>query len=426
MHHKRNRMFKKIHNKFLRALLIGITGILGLLVLFFLAIYLLCPSYSFEQPEPFSGEYLYNPYQNMNPDNWKKYNFHSHSHKFLGITNGRLSKESDIDSIYSWLGYDHYGISDYMHINDHHSDEDTYIPAYEHGYGVFHKTHQLCIGAEKVWKIDYPFMQNIDMKQNTINKLGERCRFAVPAHASYTKGYRINDMKYLSNYRLLEVLNPFGWSIEYWDMALSHGHRVYIIGDDDSHNVLNPNEVGRNFTMINTDDMKAEHVYEALEQGNAYGVDFLIYHDSTFECKAGKMKLLPHLTRCELSGDTLFVQTSADNIELAEFIGQDGKVLKTQQNVDTAFYVIQPGDTYVRTKLQLPRLTFFFLNPITRHPSATPEDHRLDSINYFRSCLLWAVYVFMIFAIVRIIVKKPEKEKEQDNEQDKDNGNEMQ
>lgn len=401
-------MFKSVRNRFLRVALIVLTSIIGAFLLFHLFVYFACPSYSFSTPKPFEGKYLYNPYQEMNPDHWKRYNFHCHSRKYMGITDGRRSTEANIDSMYRRMGYDHYGISDYMHINTHRCDQPDYIPAYEHGYGLIRKTHQLCIGAEKVWRIDYPFVQNISMKQHMLNRLGERTRFAVPAHAAFTKGYKVRDMKYLSNYRLLEVLNPFGFSFEYWDMALSNGHRVYIVGNDDTHNVLNPNEIGKCFTMINTDDMRPEKVYDALEKGNAYGVNFYIYYDEPFEVKVENILQLPHLTRCELVGDTLFVKTT-EVIKKAEFIGQDGKVLATQENVDEAYYVIRPDDNYVRASLQLPKLTFFYLNPITRHPGPVPVDTRLDSINWFRTGFLWLVYVFMLFVIIRSIFKKPNK-----------------
>ncbi len=54
------------------------------LLLLVLYIYLSVPTYSFKEPRPFSGEYLYNPYQDMYPDQWKKYHFHCHSRRYLG------------------------------------------------------------------------------------------------------------------------------------------------------------------------------------------------------------------------------------------------------------------------------------------------------------------------------------------------------
>ena len=351
------------------------------LLLIILAVYLSVPAYHFNEPRPFEGEYLYNPYQDMNPDQWKKYHFHCHSRRYFGLTNGRKSTEAKIDSVYQALGYDHYGISDYMSINRHGAEKEGYIPAYEHGYGLIHKTHQICIGAESVYRIDFPFMQNLNMKQHAINKMGEKCRFVMPAHASFTKGYRVSDMKYLSNYRLIEVLNPYGNAFEHWDAALSNGHRVYALGDDDTHNINDEHEVCHNLTLINTPDLDPKNVYAALDKGICYAVEFdnFFHFPMSLQQKAEQAKALPHLTQAQLVGDTLVVSTSAERMQEVNFIGQDGKVLKTEKDVATAAYVIQPDDAYVRTEINVNGLQHFYLNPVTRHPTSIVVDRRLDS-----------------------------------------------
>ena len=388
----------------------GIGIALLLLVLF---VYLSVPTYSFKEPRPFEGEYLYNPYQDMNPDLWKKYHFHCHSRKFFGLTNGRKSKELAIDSVYQALGYDHYGISDYMGINPHGADREDYIPAYEHGYGLFHKTHQICIGAESVYRPDFLFMQNISMKQHTINKLGERCRFVMPAHASFTTGYKVSDMVLLSNYRLLEVLNPYGNALEHWDKALSNGHRVYAVGDDDTHDITDYHEVCHNLTMINTPDLDPEHVYDALDRGLCYAVEFdnFFHYPMTLAEKAEQAHRLPYLTQAQLVGDTLFVSTSTETMTAVDFIGQDGKVLKTEENVATAWYVIQPEDHYVRAHINVNGLQHFYLNPVTRHPEPVVVDRRLDSINYAQTGLYWLVYAVAFVAFVWYLIKRVKERK---------------
>ena len=384
-----------------------------ILLLAVMAIYLTVPTYSFKEPKPFSGEYLYNPYQDMNPDQWKKYHFHCHSRKYFGLTNGRKSAEATIDSVYQALGYDHYGISDYMHINPHGSDKEDYIPAYEHGYGLIRKTHQICIGAESVYRPDFPFMQNLSMKQHMINKLGERCRFVMPAHASFTKGYKVNEMKWLSNYRLIEVINPYGNAIEHWDMALSHGHRLYALGNDDTHNITDVHEVCRNLTMVNTPDLNPENVYEALDKGLCYAVEFdnWYYYPLSLDYKVKDAHELHHLTRAQLLGDTLFVSTSAETMKEVQFIGYGGKVLKTEENIGTAYYVIQPEDSYVRTRIDLNGRHFLYLNPVTRHPSPDLADRRLDSINYAQTGLYWFVYAAALAAFIWYLIKKAKENK---------------
>lgn len=390
-------------------------GIGIVLLIAILAVYLSVPTYSFKEPHPFSGEYLYNPYQDMQPDLWKKYHFHCHSRRYFGLTNGRKSREVAIDSVYQYLGYDHYGISDYMGINLHGSDREGFIRAYEHGYGLFRKTHQICIGAEKVYWPDFLFMQNLNMKQHTLNKLGERSRFVMPAHASFTKGYKVSDMVLLSNYRLLEVLNPYGNAFEHWDKALSNGHRVYALGDDDTHNITDVHEVCRNLTMINTQSMEADSVYEALEKGLCYAVEFdnWYYYPLTLEYKVKDSRELPFLTRAQLVGDTLFVATSAETMREVQFIGQGGQTLKTMENIATAYYVVQPDDTYVRTRIDANGRNFLYLNPITRHPAPVPVDRRLDSVNYAQTLLYWVVYAVAFVALGWYLFKKSKEKQSQ-------------
>ena len=406
-------MEKRTKKRFWRGFGRVMAGIGIAVLLLVLFAYLSVPSYKFNTPQPFEGQYLYNPYQEMNPDHWKKYHFHCHSRRYFGLTNGRKSTEAAIDSMYQALGYDHYGISDYMHINTHSTEKEDYIPAYEHGFGLIRKTHQICIGAETVWPIDYPFMQNLDMKQHVINKMGERSRFVMPAHASFTKGYKVSDMKWLSNYRLLEIMNPFGNAIEHWDMALSNGHRVYGLGNDDTHNITDIREVGRNLTMVNTPDLDPENVYEALERGNSYTVEFVSFFcfPMSLEEKVNEVKNLAHLTRAELVGDTLFVKTSADRMHEVNFIGQGGKVLKTMENTDEAFYVIKPEDTYVRTRIDLNERNVLYLNPITRQPSPIVVDRRLDEINWAQTGLYWTVYAVALVAFIWYLANKRKERK---------------
>ena len=54
--------------------------------------------------------------------------------------------------------------SDYQKINYHGSDKPDFIPTYEHGYNIF-KTHQVCIGAERVLWTDLLVFQTKSMKQ---------------------------------------------------------------------------------------------------------------------------------------------------------------------------------------------------------------------------------------------------------------------
>ena len=360
------------------------------------------PSYSFDEPKPFQGTYLHNPYKDMNPDNWIQSNFHAHTRQFGGLTNGRVNTNEMLDSVYSAFGFQHIGISDYNKINYYDSANPSFIPTYEHGYGIF-KIHQLCIGAEKVRRHDFVAFQNLSMKQHTLNRLEKQARLVIPAHPSFVKkGYLVEDMKYLSNYKLMEVLNGFRISSAHWDMALSNGHLVYLIGNDDSHDVTDMWDVAKRFTMINSPKNESEHLIQALENGNAVAVDFPVRREETLEQKIKRLKNdVPYMTQIELCGDTLLISASKQ-ISKIKFIGQDGKELDVQKNQKTAKYIIQPEDNYVRTVATFKGGVTLYLNPITRHESDEIVKQRLDKINYPKTIILWTLYVLVIFALFYI------------------------
>lgn len=367
------------------------------------AISLFRPSYSFDEPKPFHGSYLHNPYKDMNPDNWIQANFHAHTRQFGGLTNGRVNTNEMLDSAYSALGFDYIGISDYNKINYYDSVNPSFIPTYEHGYGIF-KIHQLCIGAEKVRRLDYFAFQNLSMKQHTLNRLAKQTRLAIPAHPSFVKkGYLVEDMKYLSNYKLMEVLNGFRISTAHWDTALSNGHLVYLIGNDDSHDVDDITYVGRRFTMINAMGNSSEQLIRALENGNAVGVDFSVISGETLEQKIQRIKKdLPYITRVELKGDTLLVSASKPFFKI-RFIGQDGVELDAQKYKKTGIYVIKQDDNYVRAELYFNDWTRLYLNPITRHESSEIVKQRLDHINWAKTIILWIVYVLVLLIVYKSI-----------------------
>ncbi|MBO4653989.1 MAG: hypothetical protein J5644_00380 [Bacteroidales bacterium] len=386
-----------------------IGGLVGLFIALLLGISLFVPVYDFDEPYPFSGEYLHNPYEGMDSTTWLKCNFHAHTRTAGGVANGRNNSNKLLDSVYRSFGFDHIGISNYNTISDYGKDNPGYVPGYEHGYGIF-KIHQLGLGARKVRKIDYPLWQTLSMKQHTLNKIGQYADLAIPAHPSFVKkGYHTEDFKYLSNYKLMEVLNGYRKSPAHWDMALSNGHLVYLIGGDDAHNMDNINDPANRFTLINSPINDREHLLSALVAGKAVGVAFPMdpTYTETIPHKIERLNNnLPYLTRASLCGDTLRI-AATKRISKAEFIGQNGHILHCETDVDEAFYTIQPTDQYVRTVLTFADGTELWLNPITRHESPDQLYHpRLDHLNYWKTGLLWITYTVIISMVILLFRRR--------------------
>jgi len=388
-------------------LLIGRILLLAIimLLLLILSFYLLAPSFRFEQPKPFYGQKLYNPYQNVDTPDWYKYNFQVQSKAWGGITDGRLNSNAMIDSIYQALGYDHVATSDYQKINRYKTDENAYIPTYEHGYGI-RKTHQVCLGASQVLWLDYPFYQSIHHKQHIINKLNETCQLIAIAHPLLRNGYTFEDLKYLSGYQLMEVLNNLRVSLDHWDTALSNGHRIYILANDDAHDVSNSNEVGRRFTMIHAENQDSQNIISALDQGIAYGMDFIRIDDEPMLDKFERSKNIPYLLSAKLVENTFKIKVS-EKADSLRFIGQKGKRLQTTLQTDSASYLIGFSDTYVRTEVFFNDGSVMYLNPVTRHNDLNNmERQNLASIHTTRTWLFRSGNILLLAILVFFTIKR--------------------
>ena len=373
--------------------------LIGMLVAF----YLMVPVYQFSGPVKFNGDQLYNPYENIDPSHWKKYNFQVQSKAWLGITDGRKNSNELIDSIYTALGFDHVTTSDYQKINYYGKEKSSFIPTYEHGYNIF-KTHQVCIDAKSVLWTDFILFQTRSMKQWVIDQLKQDCSIVAIAHPRLWNGYTLSDMKYLTNYRMMEVLSGLFISTERWDVALTSGQVVWIIGSDDAHNVLHLDEVGRKFTLINSKSTDKNKIITSLLSGKNYGIDYYLSEDTSIAEKATRLKQLPFLISAELKGDTFSVVFSKKAREL-KFIGENGIVRKTVSNTKAAHYIIQPDDPYIRTEANFSYTYSIYLNPVIRYKGEFPKSLKTATIDTTATLRLRILYFLIILSLVFLYVK---------------------
>lgn len=374
---------------------------LGLLVVAVLAVffivYAIAPVYKFPEYAAFSGDKIFNPYDKADSTAWKKGNFQVQSRAWLGLTSGRNNLNPAIFNVYQQLGYDIIAISDYMKINRYGEDQDGYVPTYEHGYGI-RKTHQVCIGAKKVNWIDYPFYQNIHHKQHIINVLRKNNEIVALAHPDLRDGYLLEDMKHLTNYDLIEVLNEIRFSVKHWDAALSAGHAKFILANDDAHDIFDPGEVGRICTYINTPTLAADDIIAALKSGNAFGADIAMEQGDNFVDKAEKHKTIPVLNSVTVRDDTLTVSLS-ERAQKFSFIGQNGVVAATVSDTSSASYVIKPGDTYIRTEILFSNNNKFYLNPVFRYNGNEPVQQPAAAVDIIKTYVQRGVALIIIIIV---------------------------
>ncbi|MBN1339020.1 MAG: hypothetical protein JXA03_06845 [Bacteroidales bacterium] len=372
-------------------------------LIYYAVLYITCPVYRFAEPSPFRGDKLYNPYQNMNPSHWRKANFQVQSKAWGGITDGRKNTNEEIERVYKNLGYDIIATSDYQKINYYKSDQPSFIPVYEHGYNI-RKVHQVLIGSGKVLWRDFPFFQNLHNKQRTLNLLRDENDIIVIAHPNFEKGYKPKDMKYLANYDAIEALNYFRRSFEHWDTALSSGNFVTIIGNDDVHDISNPDEVGQYMTFINAPDVNRANVTDAIRKGNSFGVYVYRQVGETMENKIIKAAKIPRLQNVRVSGDTLLVNVS-DTASKILFIGQNGIQKSMLENTASAFCVFSRQDTYIRAEIHFPGEVVFYLNPVCRYEGNFPAKIPVPGIHLYKTWLLRILgFASLIFIVLNIVI----------------------
>jgi len=335
--------------------------------------YLLAPVYLFPPPQQFFGSALWNPYAHLS-GTWQRSNLHAHGRSWGGLTNG-YQADDEVVRAYRHHGYSVAGVSNYQWIASQHGI-DT-LPLYEHGYNIA-KGHQLAIGARSVEWLDFPLWQGRNQKQYIIDRVGGAADLVALNHPN--TAYSEDDLRDLTGYQLIEVVNgPFPVE-DLWDAALSTGHLVWALANDDSHNVTNVRRTFIAWNMIDAPSGSTGDIVNALRHGRHYAVSLV------------GDKADASLKSIELDGATLTISSSGVPATYL-FVGQDGTVRKTADQVMQASYTIEPRDTYIRTVIRTPNIVMY-LNPIVRYdgvgfPSRRATPHAAASWLQ-RGCLVVA------------------------------------
>ena len=314
--------------------------------------YACAPVYRFAPAQPFSGAQFYNPYGSLPPEPaWKRANLHAHGRAWLGVTSARQT-DAEVAAAYHAAGYDVAVISDYEHIA---APEVSPLPAYEHGYNIV-KTHQLGLGARGVAWFDLPLWQGTNQKQYVIDEVRAKAALVALCHPAALQGYAYGDdeLDELSGYQLMEVVNGRFTTESSWDAALSAGRPVWVIGDDDTHDVTQPDRFAIAWNMIGAASTRTDAVIDALRAGRTYAVlSTAAAPDHTT------------LAGVSVSDGNLTVALDGGEGDIT-FIGQNGETRKTVERARSASYTLAPSDTYVRTRVKTAS-HLLFVNPVVRY-----------------------------------------------------------
>ncbi len=369
-------MLKKIIRFLLKVILVLIVFVVFIASIF----YINTTIYIFPEPRAFSGDEIFNPYQNL-PDSSYRANFHAHSVAWKSVTNGH-NTEKDVFDGYTERGYDIAAISNYHKVSTYAKERtDLYVPAYEHGYNIF-KSHYLSINSPEVSYFDYPLYQLTSHKQKIIENIKANGAMISMAHPKFAGGRSCEDMRHLVGYEFTEVLNHYRISDEYWDQALSAGRLTWIMGDDDTHDIVKE-PTFRIWNIIYSNYRQPDSIMNAMKMGLNYGIASL-----NQECDND-------LVSCQLDdANMISIQFSnvADSILVT---GQNGKVLKTIYNSDSINYSFKENDTYVRT-VAYNANSNLYMNPILRYDGKTVP----LNVNVKAESSFFKTWVFRIIAVL--------------------------
>jgi hypothetical protein len=340
-------------------------AIVILLLLSFLLIdqYILSSKYFFYSTSSFSGDSLYNPYQDINLRESKIANFHAHAKN--GFLNGK-GDPKDIRNQYKKIGVDIAGVSQFNSLQKSVVDTNDSIFIYEHGFNLG-KTHQLIIGARNVVPKDYLFFQTIHNKQEILEKIASDTQNVIAlTHPDLSYGYNKNDIKLLHYYDLMEVLSPYANSISYWDTALSNGRPIFALGNDDAHDVFDRNELGRFVNIVFCDNSSRNPIVSSLRKGQSAVVWLKQTTNESIEQKLKKINSAKTiLSSIHNDQDTIRLKFRDDIDKLDVMV--DNGVLYQSFLKDSSFAVkMLPQYSYIRFEASLADGSKVIFNPIFR------------------------------------------------------------
>ncbi|MEO7176308.1 MAG: hypothetical protein ABIV51_10435 [Saprospiraceae bacterium] len=306
--------------------------------------------YDFPEPKPFAGENLLNPYQGLDGKQTLKANFHAHSIAWKQITNGHDTPE-ELSQAYTARGYDVACISNYHCLEPKDSNHSPiYIAAYEHGINIM-KSHKLGINPKRASLFDFPLWQNTSQKQQIINIIRENGGLVTINHPIVRNGHSIRDLEQLTGYQFIEVLNHYANSSASWDAALQTGHLVYVVGNDDTHDI-DKEPTFKKWNEIYAEQKTAESVLSALQKGHSYGVD----------AKDGIRDFAP--SYLSTNGDTISYsfQSPCNNVKI---IGPN-QTLLAESNENTGRYILDKKMPFARILASSDQCQLY-MNPIVRY-----------------------------------------------------------
>ena len=321
--------------------------------------------YDFDEPKPFSGPDIFNPYSNLNTAHcWKKANFHVHT-RVKGILNECDYWPGEVYERLEKLGYDIVTFSNHNELTTHPFDSTLQVNVYEHGYNLF-KFHKLVFGCEEVNRFDHllPFLAS--QRQFQLDLLGKESDIIQYNHPLRTACTTKELMQKLEGYDIIELDCGKSTENEFWDWALSAGRYSFGLANDDLHYPDRTTKIARRCNFLCTPSARYEDIKRCLFDGCYYSMRIPDYGNGDWEIKTKKNLDLPRIDNIGLRDSTIYITLSATADSIKVF-GQHHTTLLFEKETSSAEYTIQPGDSYARFTAYFPSGEVIYSNPFARY-----------------------------------------------------------
>lgn len=363
--------------------------------------YLFAPVYDFKTPQQFSGDLIYNPYQNIDSTTWKKANFHCHTTASDGH-----DKLEVVQKAYRSYGYDILAVSDHNLVISQGLPAQEEIPTYEHGINIS-KFHSVVIGAKHGSIFDFVLLPTESNHFYTLKWLRTQGDIVIFDHPDRTRWLEPEDVKNLSYYDMMEVERGFTDGVlSYYDEALSHGHYSYVLASDDCHEVGNPKHFGRAATFVSTPTKRYADVKKALLSGHNFGLTIPAFRDSSY--RRWRHFHLPKIQSLKVRNDSLELVLSEP--ATIKVFGHSGVMQFEYVATNQAKVPFVKTDTYLRFAAIFSDSVTLYTNPIARYKGgAFPVFQDTSSVNYPLTVLyilgVSLIVLFSLFLFFLVLVR---------------------
>lgn len=357
--------------------------------------------YDFAPAEPFSGDDIFNPYADFDPDmEWKRTSLHTHT-KVEGPLN-----ECDHTTLEAWqryqeFGYDIVGISNHNEITPHPVAEQD-IRIYEHGYNL-RNFHKLVIGTEQVNHFDALYPISTSQAQWQLDMLSKECEVLQLNHPSRSSLLDSAVLTRIAGYDIME-LSGFNSFLEnkHWDWALSAGRYSFALLNDDLHYLNRSSRFAVRCSMLGAKECSKQEIIATLRSGCFYSMRVPDYGGGDWSFKCQKNRELPEIENIGIVGDTIYMKLSAP-AEQIRVIGQDHTLLWRQVASDSVAYRMKERDSYARFVASYPDSLIIMTNPFARYDSrvmSSPANREL----YTPNKLTTAIYNIAIALLIAVVL----------------------